>query len=287
MSTNDKEKEKENTRDTQDQHQKVKKIFATRTAFGILAITLAASLSPIPSVLAQAPQEGEEGPDQMTTGSLTDQLDASRRLSILGALGISLIEDVKVTSISLNEDATAITVTLSRADNMTTGALLNATNEIDTTIATSPAVTVAAFRTQLDLVNLIQAHMGKGHEMPMYSNHGFGQGNMMMQDQNPGGMTERDGRGEMSMFDLMSFIEHLEIGSNIEEEGWTSPIEVTIPIISGEEGMGATSDNTATAGPSGNSDTEVVVVVVIPYTGGAETTGQVIDQQPSTNGTVE
>ncbi len=285
MSTKD--DAEENTRSTQDRYSRGKKVLATRTAFGILAITLAASLSPIPSVLAQTTEQSEEGFGQTTTDSLTDQYDGPRRLSILGALGISLIEEVKVTAISLDEDATEITVTLSRAENTTTDTLFNGDNETDTTATTSPAVTVAAFRTQIDLASLIQAHMGRGHEMSMYSGQGFGHGDMMMQNQNPPSMMGRSSSGDMPMFDIISFIERLEIGSNIEEEGWTSPIELTIPIISSEEGTSVTPGTTATIGPNGNSDTEVVVVVVIPYTGGAETTGQVNDQEPPTNQTAE
>jgi hypothetical protein len=69
------------------------------------------------------------------------------------------------------------------------------------------------------------------------------------------------------MHDIMSFIESVEIGSDIEQEGWASPTEVTVPVISGD-----TADTTANITTStGTSDTEIVVVVVIPYTGETET----------------
>jgi hypothetical protein len=80
----------------------------------------------------------------------------------------------------------------------------------------------------------------------------------------------------MPMFDIVSFIESLEIGSNIEEEGWTSPTELSVPVISSEEnGTGILT------GPTGSSDTEVVVVLVIPYTGGTEPAGQTVGEQGS------
>lgn len=86
-------------------------------------------------------------------------------LSILGALGASVVEGVKVTGVALNEDGSEVTVTLSSADNSTTNA---------TTATTTPAVTVAAFKTQLDLAGLLQGqmmvmHQGQGtmpHTMP-------------------------------------------------------------------------------------------------------------------------
>lgn len=211
----------------------------------MLALALAASLSPLPSALAQT-----------TADSLADQFDEPKRLSVLGALGISLIEQVKVTAIALNEDGTEVTVTL---------------NQTDTASTTTPAVTAVAFRTQLDLVSLLQAHMGRTHEMPMHPSQGFGQDDMMMPYQDQMRMPRGSSSGDMPMFDVISFIEKLQIGSNIAEEGWTSPIELTIPVISGdgEDGVNTVLGNTSDIGTASNPDTEVVIVVAIPYTGGA------------------
>ncbi|MEW6603680.1 MAG: hypothetical protein AB1351_03190 [Thermoproteota archaeon] len=265
MSTND--NVDDNIHSTQNQYDKITKIFTRRAAFGILVLSLAVGLTPIPNALAQT---AEQGPDlgQTTTDSLIDQSDEPRRLSILGALGISLIEEVKVTAIALNEDATEVTVTVSRVDNATRGTLF----DDNRTGTTNPSITVAAFRTQLDLASLLQAHMGKGQQMPMHPDHGFGRGDTIMQEHR-GSMS-----GGMPMFDIMSFIEGLEIGSNIEEEGWTSPTELTIPVISSEEGTNTIPDTTGT---NATSDTEVVVVVVIPYTGEAATTAQAAGQLPT------
>lgn len=265
MSTND--NVDDNIHGTQNQYGRITKILATRAAFGILAISLAVGLAPIPNVLAQTTEQ-EPDLSQRTTDSMMDQSDEPRRLSVLGALGISFVEQVKVTAIALNEDATEVTVTVSRADNVTGGTLFG-DNQTGTT---NPSITVAAFRTQLDLASLLQAHMGKGHQMPMHPGQGFGRGDIMMQEHR-GSMS-----GSMPMFDIMSFIESLEIGSNVEEEGWTSPADLTIPVIISEEGTNTIPDTTRA---NVTSDTEVVVVVVIPYTGEAATTAQAVDQLPT------
>lgn len=252
-------------RSTAGPHRSAARTFATRAAFVTIAVTLALSgTAAIPMAAAQTTEPG--GFDQTTPASLADQ-NETRRLSIMGALGISLIEDVKVTAVALNEDGTEVTITVSRADNATTA--FDTDNQTDTA---TPGITVAAFRTQLDLVGLLQAHMmGSDPGMPMYSDPGAMQDYMM---QNQSHMASKG----MPMFDIVSFIESLEIGSNIEEEGWTSPAELVVPVISGE-GENGTGIMT---GQTDNSDTEVVVVLVIPYTGETEPAGQTVGEQGST-----
>lgn len=256
-------------------HRSATRTFATLAAFVTIAVTLALSGTvAIPMAAAQTTEP--EGFDQTTSpASLADQ-NETRRLSVLGALGISLIEDVKVTAVALNEDGTEVTITVSRADNATTA--LDTDNQTDTA---TPGITVAAFRTQLDLAGLLQAHMmGRDHGMSMYSDQGSMQDHMMMQMQNQSHMAA--GKG-MPMFDIVSFIENLEIGSSIEEEGWTSPTELVVPVIGGEEGEeNGTGIMTGQSGSS--SDTEVVVVLVIPYTGETEPAGQTVGEQQGSTG---
>jgi hypothetical protein len=237
----------------------------------ILALTLAFSGmgSIINSASAQTPNNGtDDNLGQTTTPASVSDIE-SRRLSILGALGVSLVDNVKVIAIALNENATEVTVTLSNTDNATAPSAIspNVSNETNSstteTTATTPGVTVAAFKTKLDLMSLLQAHMMMGKsksEMPPMTDS---QGNMMTM-QNHGQMGTMSGSG-MPMFDIMSFIEKLEIGSNIKNEGWTSPAEITIPVINGSAENGTSS--IMTTATSGTSDTDVVVVVVIPYTG--------------------
>lgn len=82
--------------------------------------------------------------------------------------------------------------------------------------------------------------------------------------QNYSAMNSSNSSG-MPMFDIKSFLENLEVGSNIEQEGWESPAELTVPVISGNNTTtNATTANNMTA-PT--TDTEVVIVAVIPFTG--------------------
>jgi hypothetical protein len=252
----------------------------TTLAMAILALTLAFSGmgSIINSASAQTLRDNgtDDNLGQTTTPASVTDIE-SRRLSILGALGFSLVDNVKVTAIALNENATEVTVTLSNTDNATAPSAIspNVSNETNSstttgTTATTPGVTVAAFKTKLDLMGLLQAHMMMGKsqsEMPPMTDS---QGNMMTM-QNHGQMGTMSGSG-MSMFDIMSFIEKLEIGSNIKNEGWTSPSEITVPVINGSAENGTSS--IMTTATSGTSDTDVVVIVVIPYTGETGAIGQ-------------
>lgn len=239
-------------------------------AMAILALTLAFSGmgSIINSAAAQTPQDNstDDNLGQTTTPASVTDIE-SGRLSILGALGVSLVENVKVTAIALNENATEVTVTLSNKGNATAPSIIspnvsNETNSTAGTTATTPGVTVAAFKTKLDLTSLLQAHMMMGKsqsEMPPMTDS---QGSMMTM-QNHGQMGTMSGSG-MPMFDIMSLIEKLEIGSNIENKGWTSPAEITVPVINGSAENDTSNITTTT---SGTPDTDVIVVVVIPYTG--------------------
>jgi hypothetical protein len=221
----------------------------------IMALVLALAAIATPMAAAQTTEEEDGVEGNQTTTAFFPEDDQSRRLSILGALGASVVEGVKVTGVALNEDGSEVTVTLSSADNSTT----NATT-------TTPAVTVAAFKTQLDLAGLLQGqmmmHQGQGtmpHTMP---GGGEAQGQMMMQ--NYSAMNSSNSSG-MPMFDTKSFLENLEVGSNIEQEGWESPAELIVPVISGNN----TTTNATTANnmTTPTTDTEVVIVAVIPFTG--------------------
>lgn len=228
---------------------------AMQVAIGMMALILAFAAITTPMAAAQTLEEddGEAATEEdQTTTAFFPEDNQTRRLSILGALGISVVEGVKVTGMALNENGSEVTVTVSSVDNST-----------NTTATTNPGVTVAAFKTQLDLASLLQGHMMKESQGAMphtLTGEGEAQGQMM---QNYGGIGSMKGSG-MPMFDITSFIESLEIGSNIEQEGWESPADLTVPVISGDTASNATANMTA---PTGTSDTEVVIVVVIPYTG--------------------
>ena len=60
-----------------------------------------------------------------------------------------------------------------------------------------------------------------------------------------------------SMFDIKSFIDKLQIGCAKVLQGWTSPQQITIPIIAGVS-------NATTVSAAG--DTEIVLVLIVPYT---------------------
>ncbi len=225
----------------------------TTTVGIIIALILAVAgitttSSSIPTAAAQ-PYSGERG---QTTFFAEDDNNEGRRLSILGALGISLVEGVKVTGIVLNdEDTNKVTVTVARTHDNT---------------GTTPSVTVAAFKTQLDLISLLEKHhmmMEKG-QMEIAPHMGTNEeatpyGTMAMTTPESDSMTHEKG-----MHDIKSFIESLEIGSNIEKKGWNSPAEITVPVIDDGSANDTVINGTSSAAVS---DTDIVLVLVIPFTG--------------------
>jgi len=212
-----------------------------------------------------------------STATTTDE--AGRRLTVLGTLGISLVRDVEVTSTGIDKQQREVKVTLSSSVPLD---------------ASTPAVTVAAFRGQIDLVGLLQQHMmmmhGRGMAMgtapttTTTTPHGA-MGPMMMTspsstttaavDGMQGNYSSSSSSSGMGMFDIKSFIDALQIGSTTMPEGWTSEEPITIPVIDNvSNNVTAMGDDLATPSLSSSGsltattggDTDIILVLVLPNT---------------------
>src|SRR5918911_3712217 len=93
------------------------------------------------------------GPGMTTTAggsnnaTANTSIDEGRRLTLLGALGVSLVRDVQVTGTVLDNQHNQVTVTMTSSSTNATGTNTN---------ATAPAVTAVAIRGQLDVINILQ-----------------------------------------------------------------------------------------------------------------------------------
>ena len=195
------------------------------------------------------------GPGMTTTtaggsnnATANTSIDEGRRLTLLGALGVSLVRGVQVTGTVLDNQHNQVTVTMTSSSTNATGTNTN---------ATAPAVTAVAIRGQLDVINILQHRMmamhGAGMMMEGSSAAAVPQGTMT---DSLGGVHSTNSSGA-SMFDVKSFIDKLQIGSAIVLQGWTSPQQITVPIVAGVS-------NTTSMSAAG--DTEIVLVLIVPYT---------------------
>lgn len=221
-----------------------------------MLLIFATPLVPVASAQMQDPFDPSITPGTNNTGTATSLAatdEDGRRLTMLGVLGVSLVRGVEVTSGGIDGQS-EVTVTLS--SNLTGDA--------------NPALTLAAFRGQIDLVSILQQHMATpGAHMPMSGTTASSfapEGSMgSMMGTTTAGMPGSYG-GET--FDIESFIDQLQIGSTTLDEGWTSDEQITIPVVE-DAGNNVTGSNFAAA----SGDTEIVVVIVLPNTTAEQETG--------------
>ena len=256
---------------------------AIAMTFTIPAAFLPAASAQMPdTTTTTTPTDGTNGNNTTaaTSTATTTADEAGRRLTVLGTLGISLVRDVEVTSTGIDKQQREVTVTLSSSVPLD---------------ASTPAVTVAAFRGQIDLVGLLQQHM-----MMMPSSPGMAMGTaptttatttphgamgpMMMTSPSSTTTAAVDGMqgnysssssSGMGMFDIKSFIDALQIGSTTMPEGWTSEEPITIPVIDNvSNNVTAMGDDLATPSLSSSGsltattggDTDIILVLVLPNT---------------------
>jgi len=226
-----------------------------------LAFTIPVLLPAASAQILDTTTTTTNGANGNTTSTATTTDQDGRRLSVLGALGISLVRDVEVTSTGIDKQQREVTVMLS-SDTLST--------------VSTPAVTVAAFQGQLDLIGLLQQHMmlhGAGMTMgtTTTATQQGAMGSMIMSPSSTtAGMQGNYSRGGMGMFDIESFIDTLQIGSTTMPAGWTPDEPITIPVIDNVSNATTATIPSSTATTGG--DTEILLVLVLPNTS-AETQG--------------
>lgn len=209
--------------------------------------------------------------------------EGGSRLTLLGAVGVSLVKGVQVTGAMLDKQSNQVTVTL-----------MSSPSANATTNTTAPAVTAMAIRTQSDLTGLLQSMMTgmQSNQMAMGTTKAMQQGamgNTMGTMITPGGSMLSTNATSTSMLNIKSFIDRLQIGSAITQRGWSSPHQITIPIIDGSNNTNIVGGNIGmmmgpAASSSSVSDTNIVIVLVVPYTGGTQIQGAVTTTVPSSSG---
>lgn len=264
------------------------------TAIGIVivlsTITMLSIASP-PMVMAQTTPMPPDQPPTTSTGpslpftsfpgsmsGLPTQMgpafgNETGKMTFLGAFGVSMVKGVQITGISKDDASRTVTVTLSS----------NATGN-------SPGVTVEAFKTNFNLMSLIQESQKAHQEMMMGSmaggsaqsnasssmmmampgETGGSSGMMFGPDQN---MTTAGSEQERaSPFNIMSLFENLQSGSNVVQKGWTSPQQVSITL----------QDNNTSPRLSQPTDSTLIFVSVVPFTGGAQNMTATTTASPTT-----
>jgi hypothetical protein len=172
------------------------------------------------------------------------------RLSIFGAFGVSLVDGVKVSGITSENNQLSVTVSTGNQNQSSIGLLGNASNAAGN-MSSVPAITVVAFKGSLDSIAMIQKHMAAGNfnadadHKGMMSSFGHDQASSGMQG--------------MHGSDFMSFMQKMQIGSNVVKAGWTSPQNVTVNLVGGDmDGMSMRGSG---------SGMDVIFVAIVPFTG--------------------
>jgi hypothetical protein len=181
----------------------------------------------------------------------------TEKLTLNGAFGISMVKGVRITGITENDLNNTVTVTLSS----------NATGN-------SPAVTIQAMRMNFNLATLIQQAM-RFEMMKNAMAEERGQTNasstmMPREEKGSSGMMENSSqnmmlgaeRGSSSPFNMLSsMFKNMERGSNVLQQGWTTPQQVSIML-----------ENNNTSLQQSRGDSTIVAITVVPFTGGQNMT---------------
>lgn len=235
------------------------------TSIGIAALLIGDILPAASAQLANT-TTGPNGANSVAT--MQQSQEGGRRLTLLGAIGVSLVKDVKVTGAVLNDQSNRVTVTIS-----------STSSDNSTASTTTPAVTAVAIKTQLDLTGLLGHSMMMGMQSNQMTSGTSGamaqgaMGSMMGTMGTSGGSMLNSNASGMQMIDIKSFINNLQIGSAVAQKDWSSPHPITIPIVEGSNStsmMSSSSAMMASTTPSTN-DTDIVIVLIVPYTGSTQT----------------
>ena len=175
--------------------------------------------------------------------------------SIFGGLATSMVNDVKVSGIGLDNNGSQLSVTLSGIPQEVLGGNNTASTTNDTTEMTiansSNSVTVIAMRIPINTADILSlAAASSSEDMSsnmMTGDTGFNQGSIFPSDS----------------FNPFSLLSDLQIGSiSITDADWSVPQIVTMDLVGGNNGQEQKqpySNNT--------SEADFVLVSVIPYTG--------------------
>ena len=249
-------------------------------AFSIMALLMLATLITCPpffhATLAQ-PMMGDGSMSMGNSGSsgtdfnpMSFANNLSNASSLYGSVGISMVNGVKVTSISLLEN-NEIAVTLRHSPAADTSNNISATTMSSAAAPLPPRVTVTAIRVPMNLKDLMSLASSQSSKM-MTGNMSTTMSNPMMMGgggplQGYGGAAAA-GNGTNN-FNPLSFLTGLQIGSSstVANADWTSPQIVRMGLTGM---MGSTNNNT-----SASSTADFVIVSIIPYTGKSTTTSPV------------
>lgn len=197
--------------------------------------------------------------------------ESGSRLSLMGALGISLVEGVHVTGVRVNEQQDQVSVTMSAGG----GGGTNATD------GSTPAVTVAAFKGSMDIMSMLMMHNQNPDKIMMMTSSDETSAAQAKGGERMGSDTTTSatssGASGMHRAKIAEFIENLHIGSDVVQEGWDSPEQATIGLVAGSM------DSEGGEGPSaaGGPEAVLLMVVVMPYTGSETETQMLVTETTS------
>ena len=214
---------------------------------------------------------GNGGDSGMNFNPMSFANNLSNASSLYGSVGISMVNGVKVTSISLLEN-NEIAVTLRHSPAADTSNNISATTMSSAAATLPPRVTVTAIRVPMNLKDLMSLASSQSSKM-MTGNMSTTMSNPMMMGgggplQGYGGAAAA-GNGTNN-FNPLSFLTGLQIGSSstVANADWTSSQIARMGLT---DMMGSTNNNNASA----SSTADFVIVSVIPYTGKSTTTSPV------------
>jgi hypothetical protein len=186
--------------------------------------------------------------------------------SLYGSVGISMVNGVKVTSISVLEN-NEISVTLRHSaaatpssNSTTAGNNVNASTTMSSSSSLPQRVTVTAIRIPMNLKDLMSL-ASQSSKTATKNSTATNTNNPFMMGGMEGLGSAANSTGSMYNLNPLSFITKLQIGSSstIANANWALPQTVRMGLTSM---MGSTEDNLSTP-----STADFIIVSVIPYTG--------------------